>query len=88
MAKEKQQLQKTRKNIQPPNVFYHFVGQTVKVKFLDEKIVSGKLISYTPYEIILEIKSKISDEASRILIMKQSIKWARENINPESNIEE
>ncbi|WP_436867939.1 hypothetical protein [Mammaliicoccus sciuri] len=86
MAKEKQQPQKPRKKVQTPNAFHHFVGKTMKVKFLDDKIVNGKLISYTPYEIILEVTSKT--EVSRMIVMKQSIKWAKEVINPESNTEE
>ncbi|HDK8090344.1 TPA: hypothetical protein PT687_002513 [Staphylococcus aureus] len=86
MANQKQQPQKKKKTAQPPNAFQHFVGQTLKVKFLDDKIVTGKLIIYTPYEIILEVKSK--DEVSRMIIMKQSIKWAKEVIESESNTQE
>lgn len=86
MANQKQQPQKKKNTAQPPNAFQHFVGRTLKVKFSDDKIVTGKLIIYTPYEIILEVKSK--DEVSRMIIMKQSIKWAREIINPESNTED
>ncbi|MBG9206923.1 hypothetical protein [Mammaliicoccus sciuri] len=88
MANQKQQPQKKKKTAQPPNAFYHFLKQTLKVKFMDGTIVTGKLISYTLYEIVLEVKSKNSEEVSRMIIMKQSIKWAREIINPESNTEE
>ena len=88
MANQKQQPQKKKKTPQPPNAFQHFVGKILKVKFSDDKIVTGKLIIYTPYEIILEVKSKDSEEVSRMIVMKQSIKWAREIINPESNTED
>lgn len=88
MANQKQQPQKKKKTAQPPNAFQHFVGKILKVKFSDDKIVTGKLIIYTPYEIILKVKSKDSEEVSRMIIMKQSIKWAKEVIESESNTEE
>lgn len=88
MANEKKQPQKPKNKAQAPNAFHHFIGQTLKVKFLDGTVVTGNLIIYTPYEIILEVKAKDSEELSRMIVMKQSIKWAREVINPEDNSEE
>lgn len=88
MGNETQQSQKQKKKPQPPNAFYHFIKKTLKVKFMDGTFITGKLISYTLYEIVLEVKSKNSEEVSRMIIMKQSIKWAKEIINPEKNTEE